>query len=68
MAKSKSFDAITTRAVSKMVAKNANGDWAYILRIHEKARNLRADRSAKAFLGSLRRPIPAAVLAQQVAA
>ena len=48
-----SFDKMTRNAVSRMCQKNANGDWAYILRIHEKARNLRADRAAKAFLSSL---------------
>ena len=56
----KSFDQITKRAVRRMEDK-ANGDWSYILRIHEKARNLRAQRSAKAFLDTLRRPLPSTV-------
>lgn len=55
----RSFDRITQRAVSRMCAKNAKGDFAYIARIHEKARNLRAHRAAMAFLGSLRRPVSA---------
>ncbi len=60
---SKSFDQITKRAVSRMCAANAKGDWSYILRIHEKARNLRAHRSARAFLDQMRRPLPVAVAA-----
>ncbi len=47
-----SFDEITRRAVRKMTDK-ANGNWAYILRIHEKARNLRAHRAAVRFINQL---------------
>lgn len=54
LALARSMDAITIRAVRRMTA---GKDAATILRIHDKARDHRAHRSAMAFLSALRRPV-----------
>lgn len=54
---SKSFDQITRRAVARLCDRQ-NGDVKAILRIHDKARNLRTRRAVAEMIGALRRPLP----------
>ena len=51
----RSFDAITRRAVSRWCAEHATGT-EDVARIFEKARTMRANRSANAFFDRLRKP------------
>jgi hypothetical protein len=51
----RSFDAITRRAVDRWCDEHAKGT-EDVARIFEKARNMRANRSANAFFDRLRKP------------